>query len=54
MFFGILIRTAIIALICPVAVSGHGAERDAHDVVLVDFELRDQVDVKGGCALVRR
>lgn len=36
----------------PVAVLGHGAERDANDVVLVDFEFRDQVDVKGRCALV--
>lgn len=36
----------------PVAVSGHGAERDAHDVVLVDLELCDQVHVEGGCAFV--
>lgn len=36
----------------PVAVLGHGTERDTDDVVLVDLELRDQVDVKGGCAFV--
>lgn len=36
----------------PVAVLGHGTERDADDVVLVDFELCDQVDVQGRGALI--
>lgn len=36
----------------PVAILGHGTERDAHDVILIDFQLGDQIDVKGGCALV--